>query len=64
MDEHIFLFTDRCEGLGTITFQTEDNGGPGNSRGYEHVVVAQVGFVIELVAGVTDETKVDLKNMD
>jgi hypothetical protein len=50
--------------LGTIALQTEDNGCSGNSRGHKHVVVTQVGFIVEFVAGVTDEAKVDLKELE
>ena len=59
LDKHIFFCPDRREGLGTVALQTKDSGGASDSRGHEHVIVAQVRFTVELVAGVTDESQVD-----
>ena len=61
LDKHIFFCPDRCEGLGTVALQTKDGGGGGDSRGHEHVIMAQVRFTVELVAGETKEADVDCK---
>ena len=59
LDKHILLLPNRCESLGTVTFQAKDNGSSGDGRSHEGVVMTQVRFVIELVAGVTEKSQVD-----
>ena len=59
LDEHIFFLSNRCEGLSAVSLQTQDDCGSCNGRSHKHVVMTQVRFIVELVAGVTHEAEVD-----
>lgn len=59
LDEHILFCPDGCESLGAVALQAKDDSGSSDGRSHEGVVVAQVGFTVELVASVADEAQID-----